>query len=68
MVEKGSVTINGISLTCFDVGKTQFTVTIIPYTFEHTTMKSLNPGDQVNLEFDVVGKYVQRILTLSGRL
>ncbi|MCA6074957.1 riboflavin synthase [Fulvivirga sedimenti] len=68
MVEKGSVTINGISLTCFNVGRTEFTVTIIPYTYEHTTMKNLNPGDLVNLEFDVVGKYVQRILTLSGRL
>jgi riboflavin synthase len=68
LVEKGSVTINGISLTCFDVGRTEFTVTIIPYTYEHTTMKNINPGDHVNLEFDVVGKYVQRILSLSGRL
>ena len=68
MVEKGSVTINGISLTCFNVGKNEFTVTIIPYTYEHTTMKNLDRGDQVNLEFDVIGKYVQRILTSSGRL
>ncbi len=68
IVEKGSVTVNGISLTCFSVGRAEFTVTIIPYTFEHTTMKELKPGDQVNLEFDIVGKYIQRMLSLSGRL
>ncbi len=68
VVEKGSITINGISLTCFDVGRSEFTVTIIPYTFEHTTMSELQQGDKVNLEFDIVGKYVQRMLTLSGRL
>jgi riboflavin synthase len=68
IVEKGSITVNGISLTCFDVGRSQFTVTIIPYTYEHTTMSEIEKGDRVNLEFDVVGKYVQRILTLSGRI
>ena len=63
IVEKGSVTINGISLTCFGVGRAEFTVTIIPYTFEHTTMKEIKPGDHVNLEFDIVGKYIQRMLS-----
>lgn len=61
-VEKGSITINGISLTCFNSKDNGFTVAIIPYTFEHTSMKTLNAGDKVNLEFDIVGKYVQRLM------
>jgi len=61
-VEKGSITINGISLTCFNSTKTSFSVAIIPYTYEHTTMKSLKEGDLVNLEFDIVGKYVEKLL------
>ncbi len=65
IVEKGSITINGISLTCFNVGRQEFSVTIIPYTYEHTTMQELEVGDEVNLEFDVIGKYVQRILATS---
>ena len=67
IVEKGSISINGISLTCFNVGRSEFTVAIIPYTYEHTTMRDLKEGDTVNLEFDVIGKYVDRILSLSGR-
>jgi len=61
-VEKGSITINGISLTCFNSKDNGFTVAIIPYTFEHTSMQELAVGDQVNLEFDIVGKYVQRLM------
>lgn len=61
-VEKGSITINGISLTCFNSQKGKFRVAIIPYTYEHTTMKHLKVGDKVNLEFDIIGKYVKRLL------
>lgn len=62
MVEKGSICINGISLTCFNVTDTGFEVAIIPYTFEHTNIKAIVPGAQVNLEFDILGKYVQKML------
>jgi riboflavin synthase len=61
-VEKGSITINGTSLTCFNSGPGKFSVAIIPYTFEHTNFHQLAVGDLVNLEFDVVGKYIARIL------
>ena len=60
-VEKGSITINGTSLTCFNSGPGSFSVAIIPYTFEHTNFHQLKPGDLVNLEFDILGKYIQRI-------
>lgn len=61
-VEKGSITVDGVSLTCFNSKDNGFTVTIIPYTFENTTFKSIRTGDLVNLEFDIVGKYVKRLL------
>ncbi len=61
-VEKGSICVNGISLTCFHSRKGSFRVAIIPYTYEHTTFHRLRPGDRVNLEFDIIGKYMQRIL------
>jgi len=61
-VEKGSICINGVSLTCFNSREGAFTVTIIPYTFEYTNFGKLKAGDRVNLEFDIIGKYVQRIL------
>ncbi|WP_162342810.1 riboflavin synthase [Cyclobacterium salsum] len=61
-VEKGSICINGISLTCFHSREGSFRVAIIPYTYEHTTFHLLRPGDRVNLEFDIIGKYMQRIL------
>lgn len=61
-IEKGSVTVNGVSLTVVDSGANRFSVAIIPYTFEHTTFKSLEKGGVVNLEFDVLGKYVQKLL------
>ncbi|WP_420152968.1 riboflavin synthase [Siphonobacter sp.] len=61
-VEKGSICINGISLTVFNSGINTFRVAIIPYTYEHTTFHALAEGDTVNLEFDIVGKYVKRLL------
>ena len=64
-VEKGSITVNGISLTCFNSREGAFSVAIIPYTFEHTNMNWLKTGDHVNLEFDIIGKYVQRLLHRS---
>jgi riboflavin synthase len=59
-VEKGSVCLNGISLTVFNTGKNFFSVSIIPYTLGHTTLKSIKTGDRVNLEFDIIGKYVAK--------
>jgi riboflavin synthase len=61
-VEKGSITINGTSLTCFNSRPGSFSVAIIPYTYEHTNFHELQIGDLVNLEFDIVGKYIARIL------
>lgn len=66
VIEKGSVSLNGISLTIFNIKKDGFTVAIIPYTFEHTNMQQLKTGDTVNLEFDVIGKYVNRISQLQN--
>lgn len=60
-IEKGSITINGVSLTVVDSKENEFSVAIIPYTLEHTTFKSLKETDVVNLEFDVIGKYVSRL-------
>lgn len=60
-VEKGSITINGISLTCFNSRPGGFTVAIIPYTYEHTNFHKLKKGDIVSLEFDIIGKYIARI-------
>ncbi|MDF1671981.1 MAG: riboflavin synthase [Vicingaceae bacterium] len=61
-VEKGSITINGVSLTVVNSKENQFSACIIPYTKEHTTFNTLQIGDKVNLEFDIVGKYVARLL------
>ncbi len=63
MVEKGSITINGISLTCFNVSEGKFQVAIIPYTYENTNLGVLKEGNKVNVEFDIIGKYVQKILS-----
>ena len=63
VVEKGSICVNGVSLTCFNTTENSFSVTIIPYTYEHTNFHELEKGDQVNLEFDVIGKYVKKILS-----
>ena len=64
-VEKGSICLNGISLTVFNSTRNAFSVAIIPYTYEHTTFKQLQVGDTVNLEFDIVGKYIRRMLELG---
>ncbi len=64
-IEKGSITINGVSLTVVNSTKTGFSVTIIPYTFEHTNFGKLKAGDKVNLEFDIIGKYVAKLLQVN---
>lgn len=60
-VEKGSVTVNGVSLTVCDSTDNGFSVAIIPYTYENTNFKEITPGTKVNLEFDIIGKYIARI-------
>lgn len=60
-IEKGSITINGVSLTVVDSGANTFSVTIIPYTFKHTNFHKINTGSVVNLEFDVIGKYISKL-------
>lgn len=66
LVDKGSICINGVSLTVVDPTVDSFGVSIIPYTYAHTTFKNLMPGSKVNLEFDVIGKYVVRYARLYG--
>lgn len=61
LVDKGSICINGVSLTVVACKEDSFSVTIIPYTYEHTTFKQLQPGDPVNLEFDILGKYMAKL-------
>jgi len=61
IIEKGSICVNGISLTAFALTANKFTVTIIPYTYNYTNISRLREGDRVNLEFDLIGKYIQRI-------
>jgi riboflavin synthase len=65
VIEKGSVTLNGTSLTLFNVGKDSFTVAIIPFTYHHTNINTITKGGLVNIEFDILGKYVQRMLQLK---
>lgn len=60
-IEKGSITVNGVSLTVVNSKKNEFSVAIIPYTFEHTNFKNFEVSTKVNLEFDVIGKYVSRL-------
>lgn len=64
-VEKGSVTVNGVSLTVCDSEQDSFRVAIIPYTFEHTNFKHIQPGSRVNIEFDIIGKYLSRLMEFS---
>jgi riboflavin synthase len=66
VIEKGSICINGISLTAFNVGPSSLTVAIIPYTFEHTNINTVQKGTPVNLEFDMIGKYIQRRTTMNN--
>lgn len=65
LVDRGSVTVNGVSLTVVTVTQNVFTVTIIPYTFEHTVFRFLKQGDTVNVEFDILGKYMHRFYQLN---
>ena len=65
IIEKGSITVNGISLTAFSVTDTSFDVAIIPYTFDNTNMNLVNVGQKVNIEFDMLGKYIGRKLSLT---
>jgi riboflavin synthase len=66
VIEKGSVCLNGISLTCFNVTNNSFDVAIIPYTFDNTNMNVLLVGDAVNIEFDIIGKYILRMKEVNG--
>ena len=68
LVDKGSICVNGVSLTVILLTESQqlFSVAIIPYTFENTTFGSLRPGDEVNLEFDIIGKYIGRYMAVYG--
>lgn len=65
-VEKGSVTVNGVSLTVCDSEPRSFRVAIIPFTFEHTNFRNIKVGDRVNLEFDIIGKYLARLSELKN--
>lgn len=62
IIEKGSIAVNGTSLTCFEVGDNNFTVAIIPYTYEHTSIQQVTAGTLVNIEFDILGKYIERMI------
>jgi riboflavin synthase len=66
-VPKGSICVNGVSLTVVDSDVDQFSVCIIPFTFEHTNFSEIKAGDRVNLEFDIIGKYVLRYLSTQNR-
>jgi riboflavin synthase len=68
VVEKGSVCLNGVSLTVFNVSDSELTVTIIPYTYEHTNFHTITPGDIINVEFDILGKYFLRHQTVNQAL
>ena len=65
-IEKGSITVDGVSLTVVDSQKDRFSVAIIPYTYEHTRFNTYQEGKMVNLEFDVIGKYVARLMELRS--
>ena len=65
-IEKGSITVNGVSLTVVNSQKNSFSVAIIPYTYEHTNFKTFKVGTAVNLEFEVIGKYVKRLTELHA--
>ena len=65
IIEKGSICLNGVSLTAFNVTRDTFMVAIIPYTFEHTNMQYMQTGMRVNIEFDMIGKYVNRLQSLQ---
>lgn len=64
VIEKGSISVNGTSLTCFNINNNSFTVAIIPYTYRHTSIQQIQVDSLVNIEFDLLGKYVQRSIEL----
>jgi riboflavin synthase len=66
VIEKGSISLNGISLTIFNVTLNEFSVAVIPYTFEHTNIKNIDEGSVVNLEFDMTGKYINRLQMINA--
>ena len=66
-VEKGSITINGVSLTVVDSNKNSFSVAIIPYTYNNTNFNQINVGTKVNLEFDIIGKYISKMINKTGQ-
>ena len=66
LIDKGSIAVNGISLTLIEPHDDRFSVAVIPHTWMNTTLKSLNPGDRVNLEFDVLAKHVEKLLATTG--
>jgi riboflavin synthase len=68
VIEKGSISLNGISLTIFNVSATAFDIAVIPYTFQHTNIRSVFPGSRVNLEFDLIGKYVTRFMRVNNTI
>ncbi len=68
VIEKGSISLNGISLTVFNVKENRFTVAIIPYTYTHTDIFNVDSGSIINLEFDILGKYIQRHISLNPAL
>lgn len=65
VIEKGSICVNGVSLTVFNLSVDRFTIALIPYTLEHTNIGDLKTGDSINLEFDILGKYIDRRLSLK---
>ena len=65
VIEKGSISVNGTSLTIFNVTENAFTVAIIPYTYQHTSISGVKVGSEVNIEFDIIGKYVNRMSQLN---
>jgi riboflavin synthase len=67
LIEKGSICVNGISLTAFRVTDTTFTVAVIPYTWQHTNLQFLKEKEAVNLEFDLIGKYISRKISILNR-
>lgn len=67
MIEKGSVGVNGISLTAYNVGRNEFTVSIIPYTYEHTNIQQIQTNSVVNIEWDMIGKYINRIYSFQNK-
>jgi riboflavin synthase len=66
LINKGSIAVNGISLTCYDVTDNQFSVSIIPYTYHHTNISTIDTGSLINLEFDILGKYIHKMKAYAG--